>query len=237
MIDIILHKKNRFTWAFLAFQAGLVNIGGFFALNVYVSHTTGFSSLFSLSVLKGEFSKAFYFLSVPLFFILGAFFSATFTEIRRLKKHSPIYTHVMVLLSIIYLFVAVSGDLNFFGEFGKHVDSFGDFILLSLLSFSCGSQNGLFTTYSNSVIRTTHLTGLMTDLGIGLAKAIIVKDRKEKGVNSLRILLILSFFSGAFFGALLFPRYDFIAFLVPSILSLIIALRLYITRVYGFGIF
>lgn len=230
MKDSILLPQNRFIWMLLAFQGGYVNIGGLLTIHLFVSHITGFSAYFSMSLSNLNLLKSFYFLLVPLFFLLGSIFSSLFTEIRKKDSLQPTYIHIMLLISFLFFLVSIGGIYGIFGEFGEPFNNFRDFVLLSLLAFSCGAQNALFTHYSNSIIRTTHLTGITTDLGIGIAKYFISNDINEGKLNKVRIELISSFIFGSLLGAFIFPKLKFIAFLLPSLNSLFIGLRLYSTR-------
>lgn len=232
MKDIIQHRKNRFTWALLAFQGGYVNVGGLLSLHIFVSHVTGFAAHFSLAMTSREWRHSLYFLLVPVFFLIGSFFSSVFTEIRRKKDEQPVYIHILSALSGVYLLISILGSQNFFGSFGEAFANFRDFMLLSSLAFSCGAQNAIFTHYSHSIIRTTHLTGLTTDLGIGLGRYFISRDLKEGQLNKIRVDLIASFIAGSLLGAIVFPQIQFWGFLIPSALSLLVGLRLFITRVY-----
>lgn len=230
MHDAILQRNNRFTWALLAMQGGFVNVGGWLSLHKFVSHVTGFAAHFSTELVAANYIEAFLFVLVPVFFLIGAFFSAIFTEVRRKRGQSPIYIQILTLLSGLYGGSALLGYLGGFGAFGGPFNNL-DFILLSILSFSCGAQNALFTHYSGSIIRTTHLTGITTDLGIGLAKVLITQDHKEHTINKLRIELIVSFLLGSLLSALLFPRLQYIAFLIPALVSALVGLRLLRSRV------
>jgi len=176
---------------------------------------TGFAAHFSNAVVSKNLVQVVYFVLVPVFFLIGAFFSALFTEIRRKRKLSPVYIHVLSLLAFLYLLVSLFGRADLFGRFGEPLSNFRDFILLSILTFSCGAQNALFTHYSNSIIRTTHLTGLTTDLGIGLAKVFVAGDSHEAPINHLRMELIGFFILGSLVGAFVFPVYEFLGFLLP----------------------
>ena len=230
MSDIILHPKNRFTWALLAFQGGYINVGGLLTVHIFVSHITGFSAHLSTSLIQGELRHSIYFLFVPIFFLIGAFFSSIFTEVRKKSHKPPVYVHILSVLSLIFLIITVLGFFGFFGQFGEPFESLRDFILLSVLAFACGSQNAIFTHYSKSIIRTTHLTGITTDLGIGLAKSIVSKDKNEHYLNRIRIDLIISFIFGSILAAFLFPKLHYLGFLVPAVISLVVGLRLYYTR-------
>lgn len=230
MTDIILQPENRFTWSLLAFQGGFINVGGLLTVHIFVSHVTGFSAHFSTQLIDGNIIKAGYFLLVPLFFLAGAFFSSLFTEVRKKKNQSPVYIHILMLLSVLFLLVAGLGKVGFFGSFGEPFHNFSDFLLLSILAFSCGAQNAIFTHYSRSIIRTTHLTGITTDLGIGLAKSLISKEKTEDYYNKIRINLIISFIIGSVCGAIVFPKINFLGFLLPAIVSVFVGVRLYKSR-------
>lgn len=180
MSDTLLNPKNRFTWSLLAFQGGFVNIGGFLCLHIFVSHVTGFAAHLAVEMVQENFIQFFVFLLVPIFFLLGAFLSSIFTEVRKKETGFPVYIHILVFLSILFLLIAIIGRYGYFGHFGDGFGSMRDYILLSLLSLACGMQNAIFTHYSHSIIRTTHLTGITTDLGIGLAKSLMAKDKNEK---------------------------------------------------------
>jgi uncharacterized membrane protein YoaK (UPF0700 family) len=231
MKDTILHPKNRFTWVALAFQGGFLNVAGLLTVHIFVSHVTGFSAHFTMNLLDGDLIKSLYFLLVPLFFLIGAFFSCLFTELRKKNNKQPGYINILCCLSTIFFLVTILGINNFFGEFGEAFSSFRDFILLSILAFACGSQNAIFTHFSKSIIRTTHLTGITTDLGIGLAKFFISGNQEERLVNKIRIDIILSFTVGSLLGAYILPRIQFLGFLIPAIISLIVAFRLFTTKI------
>lgn len=230
MKDTILLPKNKFTWILLAFQGGFINVGGLLAVHLFVSHVTGFSAHFSMALVNDEYIKSVYFLLVPLFFLLGSIFSSIFTEIRKKKDLQPVYIQIMFSLSFLFILVTGFGYFGFLGTFGEGLENFRDFVLVCTLAFSCGIQNAIFTHFSNSIIRTTHLTGLTTDLGIGIAKYLLSNDSNEGKMNRIRIELIGSFVFGSLVGAMIFPNIQFLAFFIPAIISLIIGLRLYITR-------
>lgn len=230
MNDIILLPKNRFVWALLAFQGGYVNVGGLLTVHLFVSHITGYSAHFSLELANGDYLKSIYFLLVPVFFLFGAFFSSVFTEVRKKSNQSPVYMSILAVLSSLFLVISILGTLGYFGTFGEPFQNIRDFILLSLLAFGCGTQNAIFTHYSKSVIRTTHLTGLATDLGIGMAKYFVSKDTNEHHINKIRIDLIISFFVGSLVATFIFPKLQYLAFLLPSIISFVVGARLFLTR-------
>jgi uncharacterized membrane protein YoaK (UPF0700 family) len=73
-----------------------------------------------------------------------------------------------------------------------------------------GLQNSFVTTISKAIVRTTHLTGLFTDLGIDISQLFFPKQHphreKLKANIKLRIFIIASFFGGGLFGGLVYSR-------------------------------
>ena len=77
---------------------------------------------------------------------------------------------------------------------------------------------------SGSIVRTTHLTGMFTDLGIDLSEAVqavTAIDPLVKRRIVLRLIIIISFLSGGVMGSLLFLKIKFDAFYMPVVLLLI----------------
>lgn len=224
--DVILMPSHRYLWSLLALQGGMVNVAGFLAVHRFVSHVTGFAGHFGLAFVAMNWVQAMYAFLVPIAFLSGSIFSAYFTERRRREQARPIYRVVLFTIAGLFLLVAVLGQAGGLGYFGEAFHSLRDFALLLILSFCCGSQNALFTRFSNSIIRTTHLTGLTTDLGIGLVRQIVNRDVEETKINRIRVTLIVSFLIGSVLGAGVFREIEFAGFYINAALSLFIADRL-----------
>ena len=79
-----------------------------------------------------------------------------------------------------------------------------------MLLFAMGLQNSFVTKISNAVVRTTHLTGLFTDLGIDLSLLFFPKSdtikAKLKSNIKLRIYIILFFFAGGLMGGFFYSK-------------------------------
>jgi uncharacterized membrane protein YoaK (UPF0700 family) len=96
------------------------------------------------------------------------------------------------------------------GYYGHHlILKSPDTIACSLL-FAMGLQNSLVTTISSASVRTTHLTGLFTDLGIELSQLFFYKAKKQKhklrSSIKLRFTIISFFFIGGIIGGVLFSK-------------------------------
>ncbi|HEY0245102.1 MAG TPA: YoaK family protein, partial [Mucilaginibacter sp.] len=107
-------------------------------------------------------------------------------------------------------------------------------ILAGSLLFAMGLQNAMVSMISGSVVRTTHLTGMFTDLGIELAAIIRLKSGNEirilRGRIFLRIVIIVCFFLGCIFGAIFYNYLKLHVFYIPTGI-LIIAMFFDIFRV------
>ena len=215
-------RENIAAWMLMAFQAGALNIGGFMACHRFVSHVTGFATFFGHELSQFHLATALSMLTAPIFFLLGCFFSGLLVDIRIQQKKKPRYYVVFGIVFFLVALVWLLGLSGFFGVFGEDFLLARDYTLLALLCFICGLQNGTVTTASRSVLRTTHLTGLTTDLGIGLARLLQRKKinssvdiPNEIFSNFFRLGIILSFTFGSALGALLFSQYAYNGFLLP----------------------
>lgn len=215
---------NISVWMSMAFQAGVLNIGGFMSCHRFVSHVTGFATFFGYEINQIDKSHALGMLAVPSFFLFGCMVSAQLVDIR-LKLHKrPKYYLTFGLIFFLLCLVLALGVSGYFGKFGNPTVLTRNYILLALLCFTCGIQNGTITTVSKSVIRTTHLTGVTTDLGIGIIRFLNKRKLKdeienEAQSNFMRIGIILFFGFGSIFGGYIFKKFEYLGFLVPALTS------------------
>jgi uncharacterized membrane protein YoaK (UPF0700 family) len=226
-------KSNVSIWMLMAFQAGLLNIGGFMACHRFVSHVTGFATFFGYEINQADNSHAIGMLVVPLFFLLGAMISGFLVDIR-LKMHKrPKYYLSFGFIFILLLAIYIGGVVGLFGVFGEPLNNRSDYLLLIILCFTCGIQNGSITSVSKSVIRTTHLTGITTDLGIGLARMLSAKKlsetmENEKKATLMRVGIILFFGLGSVAGGFVFSKLAYYGFIIPVATSgVLFSLMLY----------
>lgn len=229
--NIIHQPISLVLWFILAFQGGAVNISGFMAIHKFVSHVTGFSALFANELVSKNYINSLYALLVPFFFLLGSFFTGLFSTSTKVGK-LPRFFVVFITLSLIFFFIAIYGQLGYFGVFAEDFIHIRDVVLLILLSFSMGSQNAIITHYSNSIVRTTHLTGITTDLGIGLAEIVNgVANDLVKRTNYIRIGIIVFFVIGSVFANILFSKVGFLGFYFFGLLNLSIAVIYLIIKI------
>lgn len=211
--------SNIFVWMALAFQGGVLNIGGFLACHRFVSHVTGFATFFGSDMSAGHYAAAVGMLLVPFWFLCGAMVSGFLVDLRLRTNKKPKYFIAFGVMFLLLLFVVVGGFNNVFGVFGEPLILSRDYAMLALLCLICGIQNATVTSVSRAVVRTTHLTGITTDLGIGIVR---VLNRRRLGdvsedlkANWMRTGIIVFFILGSVVGALLFRVAGYRGFLLP----------------------
>jgi uncharacterized membrane protein YoaK (UPF0700 family) len=222
-------RDNVIIWMMMAFQAGALNIGGMMACHSFVSHTTGYATIFGMTLV--EVHDALPLLkvaSIPIFFLLGSMLSGVFVDLRIQTHRTPKYYVVFAVMCFILLGVIIAAEHGSFGEFGEPLKLKRDFALIGLLCLACGLQNGAITSVSKAVVRTTHLTGITTDLGIGLVRILSGKKHQrhwpdEWKANFMRVGIILFFITGSATGAFFFLHYQFLGFILPLVTALYLA--------------
>lgn len=219
------HRGNSRTFrhnfrlaAFLSFVAGLVNICGVLALGVLTTNITGHFAYFAESVLKKDDLFGVYFLLYIIAFLAGSFISSLITEYFLIKGSRTPHSMSIFIEILILLTLGLYGDYFINCGFDKRV-------LASLLLFAMGLQNSLVSKISNSTVRTTHLTGLFTDLGIELSQLFFYhgENERQKLLHSinLRLGIIAFFFSGCVCGGFLFLIMKFKMLLIAAFIMIL----------------
>ena len=190
----------------LAAVAGAANAGGFFALGEYTSHMTGYlSRLADNLAIRNIWVSFVSFLAIAAF-VTGAAFSAVLINWAR-ERHSHHQYAMPIAVQGAFL-VCFSWGWIFTSEIGR-------LFSLACLSFIMGMQNATITKLSGARIRTTHATGMVTDIGIETGRAFYGIIRRNSGVradlNKLRILVmqVLAFLGGGIVGAVGYANLGF----------------------------
>ena len=189
----------------LASVAGMVNVIGYLGFeHQAITHLTGTTSLLAASVAKGDLRAASHLFGVVLAFFAGALLSAMIVQDSTL--HLGRRYGVVLSIESILLFASVPLFRNeqIWGALAA--------------AMACGLQNAMATTYSGAVVRTSHLSGMFTDLGIGLGHALRGMPLQPRRLM-LSGLIISGFFAGGLIGALLFVRIGYDALYVPAMLT------------------
>jgi uncharacterized membrane protein YoaK (UPF0700 family) len=193
----------------LTFVAGAINAGGFLAVGQYTSHMSGIVSVMADSLALGALGVVVAGTGAVVPFIAGAACSAVLINWGRRNHHSSPYAAPLGLEALLLL------GFGLLGFALRNGAAFG-LTAVTLLCFIMGLQNATITKISGARIRTTHVTGIITDIGIELGKLVYWnRERTLAGrppvvadLRKLRLLgaLLGSFFSGGVIGALGYQR-------------------------------
>lgn len=218
----VLRQLPRWAWfgtAALAFIAGQVNAVGYLGFrHESISNMTGNTSLLGIALGRGDGGETVHWALAIAAFVFGTMLSGMIVQQSTLKLGRR-YGVALVLESAL-LFAAV--------PLLDMADSAG----LYLASIGMGLQNGMVSAYSGAVIRTTHVTGILTDLGIYLGHLLrgLPVDRLRLRVC---VLVVASFALGSAAGALLFRVMHERSLLIPAALTGICGLGYGLYRQYA----
>lgn len=215
----MLRQLPRWAWiggGLLALAAGCINAVGYLCFRHQpVTHLTGTSTVLGISIAHGDASEALHWAITIASFVIGAMVSGFIVEQRTLQLGRR-YGVVLMIESLL-LFTAM--------PLIHAEDDFG----LYLASAACGLQNAMVSTYSGATLRTTHLSGIFTDLGLYLGQRL-----RGLKVDMLRIHVCLlvagNFILGATLGALGFTHIQEHVLLVPATLTGVVGLGYAIYR-------
>ena len=199
---------RRLAWS-LAGIAGALNAAGFYAVGVFSSNMTGNVSSLADHLALADLAAAAPYLGLVATFVSGAAVSAVLINAGRRRRMAHIYA-LSILAEAVLLTGLASADLWLTGAGRAALLAYG-------LSFLMGLQNAVVTRISNARVRTTHVTGMVTDIGIELGNLLDLAWRRRPGVrdaeaeyNADKLLLhgvtVLSFLGGGISGVLAYLR-------------------------------
>jgi uncharacterized membrane protein YoaK (UPF0700 family) len=200
----------------LSFVAGMVNVAGFLAVKRLTTNVTGHFAFFVDEVFKLNFWGGFvYFLYIFCFFF-GAFASNFLIELTSRKDDHYSYLVPAFIESFILLLI---------GCFGLRLAVTHPNLIACSLLFAMGLQNSLVTTISSASVRTTHLTGLFTDLGIELSQLFFYTTTEQqlrlRASIKLRFIIISFFFIGGVVSGVLYAQIRLHVLLITAAVLLI----------------
>jgi len=220
-------QNNRRLGRWLAFIAGAANAGGFLAVGQYTSHMSGIVSALADNLSIGDFGLVIAGLSSLVAFMIGAATSAVMINWGRRRRAQSEYALPLMLEAVLLLV---------FGLLGSNLENNRILFVpatVALLCYVMGLQNAIITKISKAEIRTTHMTGIVTDIGIELGK-LFYWNVSESGpgiaavkADRSRLWLLASllgmFFTGGLAGALGFKYVGFISTLPLSAMLVVLA--------------
>lgn len=194
----------------LALNAGMLNVMGLITvLHQSISHMTGNVSLFAMALWESNLDIMLYLGLITVCFVVGSFYSGLIlgnSEVKLGRRYGIPLTLVSLFTLLCWIF------LPYFPRYA-----------LLWASVAMGVQNAMVSHYRGTIIRTTHLSGVLTD--IGLAFGYLVRGLKvDPRRLILHFLILFGFLLGGILAAILYHYLNLDAFLVPSLLIGIISM-------------
>lgn len=219
------HADNLKLAGLTAIVAGIVNVVAFVLFFSFTSNVTGYYAIMIAELVQGNYMQ---FAIVALW--IGAFFIGSFTSnfiVIYFNKINTYWAHALpVLLEISSLL-----GIAIYGQYYYQSTLLETEVLILLMLFAMGLQNGLTASISNFAVKTTHLTGATTDLAI-LASMFTHKEYKNRKaiINKAQLILVTvaSYLLGGLLGASLYSKLSFGVFYVAcTVLAVVLTYDLY----------
>lgn len=207
----------------LAAVAGGLNAAAFHEVGFFSANMTGNVSALSSLLAMGQWAHGLGYLAIVLAFIAGAMISTLAIGAGLRRGMITIYARVIL---------AEAASLAALGCARTALDrAAGVPMLIIGLAFLMGLQNAIVTHISNARVRTTHVSGMSTDIGIGLARLIDIvrgrEDRAEREATMIKLRLhigtVLSFLGGGVGGVLAWRWVGDLSFAIAGLLLAIVA--------------
>ncbi|MBL0373937.1 DUF1275 domain-containing protein [Rhizobium sp. KVB221] len=218
--DAVIDRQLAIT---LASIAGGINAAAFYAVGFFSANMTGNVSALSDRIATGALSSAWLYLVIVIAFIAGAA-TCTFV-ILAAERRGVVGAHALVILLEGLLLAPLSlVDLWLAGTVRVA-------LLVIWLAFLMGMQNAVVTHLSNARVRTTHVSGMATDLGIEIALAWKLRGDANPNASGndtrlrLHLTTIVAFLVGGVAGVVLYQFCGGYALLVASALLCMLGLR------------
>ena len=219
-------STNKALGLLLAFNAGAINAGGFLVLHMYTSHMSGFASQLADGMVLAKAELLLNAAGAILAFITGAAVCAILVNWGRRHRLHSVYALPLLLEALLMLPFGLMGAVTLTWQ-----TPFAVPLTVLLLSFIMGLQNAVGSKTSGGSIRTTHMTGNITDLGMELGKLLywnrsgrpdLPSVRHDPGRIRLVGGLVGMFILGGVAGALGFKYVGFVC--VVPLAALLLAL-------------
>ena len=198
----------------LALNAGMVNVLGLFTvLHQSVSHMTGNVSMLAMSLLDWQPDHFIDLALVVICFVIGSFYSGLILG----NSNVTFGHHYGFPLSLVAIFLFLTWLLlPYFPRYG-----------LLWACVAMGVQNAMVSHYKGAIIRTTHLSGVLTDIGLTIGykvRGLKIENRRI----FLHFLIFTGFLVGGLIASLLYPYLKLQTFLIPAGLSLALSMTYWI---------
>jgi uncharacterized membrane protein YoaK (UPF0700 family) len=186
---------ERLAWTFAAI-AGALNAAGFYAFGAYSANMTGNVSSLADHLGLGDARMALYGLLLVVAFVGGAIVATLLVGVGRARGLAGVYAYAVLAEAMLLTLLACAAPWL--------PDGPREAALSLGLSFLLGLQNATITQITNARVRTTHVTGTVTDLGIGLAHLLEGHPGTDRAKLRLHLVTVAAFLAGGIAGVFVF---------------------------------
>ncbi len=194
----------------LAFSAGCINstaLVGFTHLSA--SHVTGNVSLFATAIANLDFKMLAMVCAVLLSFLAGSVISGFVVGNTHLKQGRRYGLALGIETVLLIISLVLFYQHSFLGHF--------------FATMACGLQNSMVATYRGTGIRTTHLTGLTSDMGASIGNWLAGRSMDSKMVL-FQAMIWYCFCGGGVVGAILYLKIGYLALILPIVIVMLSAI-------------
>jgi uncharacterized membrane protein YoaK (UPF0700 family) len=213
-------KENLLLASSTAVVSGITNVVGMVAFLAFTSNITGHVANLAKHIVEQNFAEIIVFLVWLFMFFSGAFLSSYIIRSWEDKSYYRAHSIPVIIEIIILLFVAIYGH-HFYEETQTERE-----IVIAAILFSMGLQNSMVSIVSGGLIKSSHLTGLFTDLGADISDWFHPKSTKTEVIRNkiyVRLTVLGFYFLGGIIGGYFFNLYEFaIFYFIPVILLTIL---------------
>ncbi|WP_186755174.1 YoaK family protein [Echinicola salinicaeni] len=202
-----------------AFSSGMVNVISVIIFFAFTSNVTGHYAVLAEEIAKGNWYQAGVVASWILLFFFGGF-TANLIIINFNKTNSYLAHSVPIILEIICLLIVGSYIQFYYKESLVETE-----VLVGLMLFAMGIQNGLTASISNSAVKTTHLTGLTTDLGMLFSMFTKKEYRENKQLREkakVQVTIMSSYLLGGIAAGLIYLNIAYNVFYIVCLFLLVV---------------
>lgn len=225
-------KDNIQLGSLSAFSAGMVNVTSVIVFFAFTSNVTGHYAILAEEISKGNWYQASVVFAWIFMFFIGNFIS-NIIVINLNQKNSHLAHSAPLILEILCLL-----SIGIYGQFYYRETLSETEIMVGIMLFAMGLQNGLTASISNFSVKSTHLTGLTTDVGILTAMFTKKQYRNNKllrGKLSVLLAIAACYISGGIIAGLIYFKVKFLVFFaVSAVIGIIILYDYYKLKVTKF---
>ncbi|QDK20421.1 DUF1275 domain-containing protein [Leclercia adecarboxylata] len=217
------HQEDRRLALWLATSAGLLNAIALGAFGFFPSHMTGNTSQFSSEVSSTDLNDIIFFATIILSFVTGAIIARIIVLWDIIQNVRLIFCQVLFIEGL--LLAGVSLYEMYFHTFTTNRE------IIVFLCGLMGIHNSTSTQLSGGRVRSTHITGTLTDAGISLASVVVAMLRRDYSKDTAaqrsqlktHLTTLFSFITGGIAGLILFRWFGFNAMLALGLMLVFVA--------------